>query len=119
MATLLTSIIAPSSIVTLSGTQTLTNKTLTAPTINGTVPALTTSYLTVTGPINVNNSTGAVGQVLTSTGTGVQWANAGAGGGGTAGGIMYVYGRSSTLNVVVNVGNLAVVGRSGTVNVTI
>ena len=41
------------------------------------------------------------------------------GGSGTAGGILYVYARAATLSVTVNVGNLAVVGRSGTVNVTI
>lgn len=41
------------------------------------------------------------------------------GGSGTAGGILYVYARAQTLAVTVNVGNLAVQGRAGTVNVTI
>lgn len=41
------------------------------------------------------------------------------GGGGTAGGILYVFARAQTLSVTVNVGNLAVQGRAGTVNVTI
>lgn len=39
--------------------------------------------------------------------------------GGTAGGTFYVYARASTIAVVVNVGNLAVNARAGTVNVTI
>jgi DNA (cytosine-5)-methyltransferase 3A len=41
------------------------------------------------------------------------------GGAGTAGGILYVFSRAETLAITVNVGNLAVQGRSGTVNVTI
>lgn len=41
------------------------------------------------------------------------------GGSGTAGGIFYVYARASTIPVTVNVGNLAVNARAGTVNVTI
>jgi hypothetical protein len=40
-------------------------------------------------------------------------------GSGTAGGIFYVFARASTIAVTVNVGNLAVNARSGTVNVTI
>ena len=40
-------------------------------------------------------------------------------GSGTAGGIFYVYARASTIAVTVNVGNLAVNARAGTVNVTI
>lgn len=62
MATLLTDIIAPSSVVTLSATQTLTNKTLSA--------------ATLTGALTAGGTTGTSGYVLTSTGTGVQWAAA-------------------------------------------
>ena len=47
------------SVATLTGTQTLTNKTLSSPTITGT--------------ITVANGVGTNGQVLTSTGTGVNW----------------------------------------------
>ena len=89
-------------VATLDGTQTLTNKTLTQPTISG-------------GLKDKDGSRGTSGQLLASTGTGVQWVN----GSGTAGGILYVFARAATLSVVVNIGNLAVVGRAGTVNVTI
>ena len=67
--TLLTDIVAPSSIVILDGTQTLTNKTLTSPTLN--TPTLNNSVLT--GTLTANGSTGTNGQYLKSTGTGVQW----------------------------------------------
>lgn len=56
-------------VATLSGTQTLTNKTLTSPTIN----SATANNLTLTGTLTAGASTGTNGQVLTSTGTGVQW----------------------------------------------
>jgi len=52
------------SVVTLDGTQTLTNKTL--------------SSATLTGTLTTSGSSGTIGQVLTSTGTGVQWADTGA-----------------------------------------
>jgi hypothetical protein len=56
---------APSSTaVTLTGTQTLTNKTLTSPAI---------ASPTVTGTLTAGGSAGTAGQVLTSTGTGVQY----------------------------------------------
>ena len=48
MATLLTSIVAPSQVVTLTGTQTLTNKTLTSPTLTGTPVAPTAAAGTST-----------------------------------------------------------------------
>lgn len=67
--TLLTDIVAPSSIVTLAGTQTLTNKTLTSPTING----ATANNLTLTGTVTAGGGVGTNGQVLASTGSGVQW----------------------------------------------
>jgi hypothetical protein len=57
-----------STVVTLTGTQTLTNKTLTSPSV---------SNPTVTGTITAGGSAGTSGQVLTSTGTGVQWSAAG------------------------------------------
>jgi hypothetical protein len=53
--------------VTLSGTQTLTNKTLTSPVLTGTVTA--------------GGGVGTSGQVLSSTGTGVQWVDQTGGGG--------------------------------------
>lgn len=48
-----------SSVASLTGTQTLTNKTLSSPVLTGTLTA--------------GGSTGLNGQVLVSTGTGVQW----------------------------------------------
>jgi hypothetical protein len=57
--TLLSNIVAPSAIVTLSGTQTLTNKSLTSPVLTGT--------LTAGGGVGTN------GQLLASTGSGIQW----------------------------------------------
>jgi len=56
-----------SQVVSLAATQTLTNKTLTAPVINDAV---------LTGTINVGlNSPGISGQLLSSTGTGIAWVN--------------------------------------------
>ena len=71
--TLLTNIVAPatSGLVTLSATQTLTNKTLSSAVLTGTVTA--------------GGGVGTSGQVLSSTGTGVQWVNQTGGGGGVAG----------------------------------
>lgn len=57
------------SVATLTGTQTLTNKTLTSPTING----ATANNLTLTGTLTAGGSAGVNGYILTSTGTGVQW----------------------------------------------
>jgi len=82
-----------------------------------TVPSLSTAYLTLTGPINMNSSVGAVGQVLVSTGTGVQWANVSTAAGGTPGGVMNVITRASSVNVTVNVGILPITGRSSTISV--
>jgi hypothetical protein len=50
-----------SSLASLTGTQTLTNKTLSSPVL--------------TGSLTVGGSTGTNGQVLISTGTGVQWSS--------------------------------------------
>jgi hypothetical protein len=69
--TLLTDIVAPSSVVILNGTQTLTNKTLTSPTLN--TPTLNNSVLTGTLTVGSTPSAGTNGQLLASTGTGLQW----------------------------------------------
>ncbi len=55
-------------LATLAGSETLTNKTLSAGILTGTLTA--------------NGAVGTSGQVLTSTGTGIYWANAATGGGG-------------------------------------
>jgi hypothetical protein len=57
------------SVATLTGTQTLTNKTLTSPTVN----SATANDLTLTGTLTAGGGAGTNGQVLVSTGTGVQW----------------------------------------------
>jgi len=88
-----------STVTTNSGTQTLTNKTLSAPVVTGTLTA--------------NGVVGASGQFLSSTGTGVQWSSA------IAGGYMAIYARASTFNVFVYVGQLPVYARAGTFSVTI
>lgn len=67
--TLLTDIVAPSSIVTLNGTQTLTNKTLTSPSLT----SPTMSAPTITGTLTAGGGVGTNGQLLASTGSGVQW----------------------------------------------
>jgi len=56
-----------SSVVTLSGSQTLTNKTL--------------DDATLTGTLTAGGGVGTAGQVLKSTGTGVEWGTAASGGG--------------------------------------
>lgn len=53
-----------STAVTLTGTETLTNKTLTSPSI---------ASPTLTGTLTAGGSAGTAGQVLSSTGTGVQY----------------------------------------------
>lgn len=60
-----------SSYATLTGTQTLTNKTL--------------SSSILTGTLTAGGGVGSAGQVLSSTGTGVQWVNAGSGSGSPGG----------------------------------
>ena len=62
-----------STVATLTGTQTLTNKTLTSPAI---------SSPTLTGTLTAGGGVGTSGQVLQSTGTGVQWATVAGGGSG-------------------------------------
>jgi hypothetical protein len=57
------------SVATLTGTQTLTNKTLTSPTVN----SATANNLTLTGTLTAGGGAGTNGQVLASTGSGVQW----------------------------------------------
>jgi len=55
-----------SQVVTLAASQTILNKTLTAPTIED---------LTLTGSLTVDGTAGIIGQYLQTTGTGVQWVN--------------------------------------------
>jgi len=55
-----------SQVVSLAATQTLTNKTINAPTIDDIV---------LTGTVSASSSTGIAGQLLSSTGTGVEWVN--------------------------------------------
>ena len=57
------------SVATLTGTQTLTNKTLTSPTVN----SATANNLTLTGTLTAGGGVGTNGQLLASTGSGVQW----------------------------------------------
>jgi hypothetical protein len=57
------------SVATIDGTQTLSNKTLSSPTVTGTITA--------------GGGVGTNGQVLTSTGTGVHWTTPSGGGGGS------------------------------------
>jgi hypothetical protein len=66
---LLTDIITPSSLATKTGTETLTNKTL--------------SSVVLTGTLTASGDVGTTGQVLQSTGSGVQWADVSGGGGGS------------------------------------
>ena len=59
------------STVTLTGTQTLTNKTLTSPTINSAIE----NNLTLTGTLTAGGTIGSNKQVLKSTGSAVVWAD--------------------------------------------
>ena len=61
-----TGLTAASQVVSLEATQTLTNKTLTAPSLGNSV---------LTGTLNAGGSTGILGQLLSSTGSGVAWVN--------------------------------------------
>ena len=58
-------------LATIAGSETLTNKTLTSPVLN----TATADNLTLTGTLTANAAVGSAGQVLKSTGTGVEWAN--------------------------------------------
>ena len=85
-------------VTTLSGSQTLTNKTLNSP--------------VVTGSLTAGGSTGTSGYVLTSTGSGIQWA-ASAGGGGN-------YSLPIASNSVlggIKIGNGLTIAGDGTVDV--
>lgn len=91
-------------VATLTGAQTLTNKTLTSPVISSitnsgtltlptgtdnlvsrnstdTLTNKTISNLVLSGTLNAGGAIGTSGQVLTSTGSGVQWASVSGGGG--------------------------------------
>lgn len=76
MAILLTDIITPSSIATKTGAETLTNKTL--------------SSAVLTGTLTASGGVGDVGQVLQSTGSGVQWADVSGGGGSGYAGLVEI-----------------------------
>lgn len=70
--TLLSNIVAPSSVATLNATQTLTNKTLTTPTL--TSPSFSgTVALTSTTLLSIGGSTGTSGQYLARGPTGLTW----------------------------------------------
>jgi hypothetical protein len=92
-------------VATLSATQTLTNKTLTSPVISSitnsgtltlptgtdnlvsrnstdTLSNKTINNLILSGTLNAGGAVGTSGQVLTSTGSGVQWSSLAGGGGG-------------------------------------
>jgi hypothetical protein len=71
-----TAVSIDSTVATLTGSQTLTNKTLTSPTIN----SATENNLTLIGTVTAGGTIGTIGQVLQSTGTGVQWATVSGGG---------------------------------------
>ena len=58
-------------LASIAGAETLTNKTLTSPVLN----TATADNLTLTGTLTANAAVGSAGQVLKSTGTGVQWAD--------------------------------------------
>jgi hypothetical protein len=80
----------PTSLTTLTGTQTLTNKDLTSGTntfpstlattsTTQTLSSKTLASPTVTGTFTAGGSAGTNGQVLSSTGTGIQWTSTSAG----------------------------------------
>ena len=56
-------------LVGLATTDTLTNKSLTSPTVN----SATANNLTLTGTVTAGGGTGTSGQILSSTGSGIQW----------------------------------------------
>ena len=91
-------------VTTLDGTQTLTNKTLASPVITGT--------LTAGGGVGTN------GQILVSTGTGVQWTSGGVGATGAQGasgvlGASGVQGASGATGTAGTNGATGVSGASG------
>jgi hypothetical protein len=71
--TLLTAIVAPSAIVTLTGTETLTNKTLTSPTMTtptlGVASATSINKVAITAPANGSTLTISDGKTLTASNT--------------------------------------------------
>lgn len=88
MAILLSNIITPSSLATKTGTETLTNKTLSSPVVTGTITA--------------GGGTGTTGQVLQSTGSGVQWADVSGGGGSGYSGLVEVNQSSISSSTTIN-----------------
>ena len=84
------------SVVTLTGTQTLTNKTL--------------SSAILTGTLTVGGGVGTSGQILSSTGTGLQWITP-VGGGGSV--ILALAGDTGTDSVTVGTDTLTFTGGTG------
>ena len=132
--TLLTDIVAPSSIATINGTQTLTNKTLTSPQINTSATLLargemrfadsdSSNYVafksaaTVAADVvwTLPAADGVMNQILKTDGAGtLSWGSAGAGGG-----TLVVSSRSGPLSVTVSGGNIIVGSRAGDISVPI
>lgn len=85
-----------STVATLTGSQTLTNKTL--------------SSAVLTGTLTAGGTTGTNGQVLQSTGTGVQWATVSGGGGSV---VLTITGDTGTDTVTIGTDTLTFVGGTG------
>ena len=81
-----------STVATLTGSQTLSNKTLSSPIITGTLTA--------------NGAVGTAGQVLTSTGTGLYWSTPSAGAGATN---LTLSANGSTVTVISDTGTDATI----------
>jgi hypothetical protein len=85
-----------STVVTLTGSQTLTDKTL--------------SSAVLTGTLTAGGGTGTSGQVLSSTGTGVQWVTPSGGGGAIS---QSIVGDTGTDSVTLGSDTLTFVGGTG------
>jgi hypothetical protein len=95
-----------SSVVTLTGSQVLSGKTLTSPTIN----TATADDLTITGTLTAGGGVGTNGQVLQSTGTGTQWATVAGGGSVT---LTISDDTSTTTDLLVGSDTLSILGGTG------
>lgn len=96
-----------SSVVTLTGSQVLSGKTLTSPTIN----TATADDLTITGTLTAGGGVGTSGQLLRSTGTGVEWATVSGGGGDVI--LTLADDTSTTVNLLVGTDTLSILGGTG------